>query len=56
MTTFVVIYGSYSLNKEWEISRFTDLEEAFAAFDKLTAIRHKDEYVVLSSKPGNEPG
>jgi len=49
--TFTVIYGSHTLNTEWVLGTYTNFEAAAAHFNKLSSIRHDDEYVVLHREP-----
>lgn len=50
ITLFIVTYGSHNINKEWVLGTYDNLDDAFAHFDRLSAIRQPGEYVVISSR------
>ena len=51
-TTYSVIYGSHTLNTEWVLGTYSNIEPAMAHFSTLSNIRHSDEYVVLHVEHG----
>ena len=51
--TFTVIYGSHTLNTEWVLGTYTNIEAAMRHFDSLSSICHNDEYVVVHTEWAN---